>query len=111
MQLIQAGERDALHVLWAQVERFAAMKARQYITLTGCSEAELDDLYDSAYIALVYAAETYDPGRGKTFIGLFALALKSAFAEARTAAAISRLWIRSTVRAAWTHLWETMRAI
>ena len=79
---IQNGERDALHVLWAQVERFAAMKARQYITLTGSPEAELDDLYNSAYIGMVYAAETYDPERGKTFIGWFALTLKTAFAEA-----------------------------
>lgn len=82
VKLIQAGQRDALHVLWAQVERFAAMKARQYITLTGCPEAELDDLYNSAYIGMVYAAETYDSERGKTFIGWFALTLKTAFAEA-----------------------------
>lgn len=82
VKLIQAGQRDALHVLWAQVERFAARKARQYITLTGSPEAELDDLYDSAYIALVYAAETYDPEREKTFIGWFALTLKTAFARA-----------------------------
>lgn len=82
VKLIQAGQRDALHMLWAQVERFAARKARQYITLTGSPEAELDDLYDSAYIALVYAAETYDLGQEKTFIGWFALTLKTAFARA-----------------------------
>lgn len=80
--LIQNGERDALHVLWAQVERFAARMARRYITLSGTSEAEFDDLYNHAYIALAYAAEAYDPERGKTFIGYFALTLKTAFAEA-----------------------------
>lgn len=43
---------------------------------------EYGDLYNSGYFALVDAVERYDPVQGMQFIGLFALRLKSAFAEA-----------------------------
>ena len=47
-----------------------------------CGGAEFDDLYQSGYLALVAAVETYDPKGGKSFAGWLALTLKTAFAEA-----------------------------
>ena len=82
-ELVQAGERHRLPELWEQVEKFVAMKARQYMILSGgAGGVEVEDLIQSGYIALVTAADTYDPLAGRAFIGWLALALKTAFAEA-----------------------------
>lgn len=84
--LIQAGERDRLPELWEQVERFVASRANRLLIAMGDRAAvhglEYGDLYNSGYFALVDAVEHYDPAQGMQFIGLFALHLKSAFAEA-----------------------------
>ena len=85
--LIQAGERDKLPELWEQVERFVALQANRLLHAMGPDKAalagvEFGDLYNSGYFALVDAVERYDPAQGMQFIGLFALRLKSAFAEA-----------------------------
>lgn len=84
--LIQAGERDRLPELWDQVERFVASRANRLLIAMGDRAAvhglEYGDLYNSGYFALVDAVERYDPAQGMQFIGLFALRLKSAFAEA-----------------------------
>lgn len=83
VELIQAGKRDRLPELWEQVERFVAMKARQRMTLSGSiGGMEFDDLYNSGYIALIAAADTYDSTAGRTFASWLALVLKTAFAEA-----------------------------
>ena len=42
----------------------------------------VEDLYQSGYLALVDAVKSYDAGRGMSFIGWLALALRTAFAEA-----------------------------
>ena len=81
--LIQAGEREYLPQLWAQVERFVAKQASRRMTATGgFGGVEFGDLYDSGYIALVAAVESFDPKAGGSFIGWLALHLKTAFAEA-----------------------------
>ncbi len=83
--LIQAGERDRLPELWDRVERFVASRANRLLIAMGDRAAvhglEYGDLYNSGYFALVDAVERYDPAKGMQFIGLFALCLKSAFAE------------------------------
>ena len=81
---VQAGDREKLPELWNQVERFVSLKAARVMTLSGGigGGVEFEDLYQSGYLALVAAVETYDPERGMSFIGWLALALKSAFAEA-----------------------------
>lgn len=82
VERVQAGERDTLPVLWAQVERFVARQAwRRLILSGGLGGVEFEDLYDSGYIALVAAADTYDPAAGCSFIGWLSLYLKTAFAE------------------------------
>ena len=81
--LIQNGERDKLPELWAQVEKFVALQAnKRHLLSNGLGGVEVEDLYQSGYIALVCAADTYDPAAGRSFIGWLALALKTAFAEA-----------------------------
>lgn len=83
--LIQAGERDRLPELWDQVERFVASRANRLLIAMGDQAAsyalEFDDLYNSGYIALVAATDSYGPEAGALFITWFALRLKSAFAE------------------------------
>ena len=81
--LVQSGERDKLPELWEQVERFVVQQARRRHLLSGgAGGVEVEDLYQSGYIALVAAVDSYDPAAGRTFIGWLALALKTAFAEA-----------------------------
>lgn len=80
---IQNGERDRLPELWAQVERFVAVQARRRLVLSaGLGGVEFGDLYNVGYLALVMAADSFDPETGRTFISWLALALKTAFAEA-----------------------------
>lgn len=81
--LIRGGKRERLPELWEQVEKFAAHQARRRFLLSaGFGGVEFEDLYNSGYIALAAAVDTYDPDRGKSFISWFALALETAFAEA-----------------------------
>lgn len=85
VSLIQGGDQSKLSDLWMQVEKFVALKAHQRIELSkgaGLGGAEFEDLYNSGYLALVAAAETYDPDAGRSFIGWLSVALKTAFAEA-----------------------------
>lgn len=79
---IQAGNRDKLPVLWDQTERFIAQRANQLLTLLGDGHGlEFDDLYNSGYLALVAAVDSYDPAADRSFIGWLALHLKTSFAE------------------------------
>ncbi len=84
---IQSGERDRLPELWEQVERFVANRAQRLMTLyangymTNTGGVEFDDLYNSGYIALVAAVDTYKPDSEMQFIGWFAFALQTAFAK------------------------------
>ena len=81
--LIQGGDREKLAALWEQGERFVAQQARRRVLFSGgLGGVEVDDLYQSGYIALVAAADSYDPAAGCSFIGWLSLALKTAFAEA-----------------------------
>lgn len=83
--LIQAGERDRLPELWEQVERFVARQANRLLIAMGDRAAvyglEFDDLYNSGYIALVAAADSYEPEAGMQFIGWLAFHLKNTFSK------------------------------
>lgn len=76
--LIQAGERDRMSELWQNVERFVWQQAGRRIVL-GADGVTVEDLYQSGYLALVDAVESYDAGRGMAFIGWLAVALRNAF--------------------------------
>lgn len=85
---IQAGERDRLPQLWSQVERFVAKRANHVMTMyaagymTNSGGIEFDDLYNSGYLALVAAVDTYQPEKGMKFISWFAFFVKTAFGNA-----------------------------
>lgn len=81
--LIQAGERDRLVELWEQVRRFAWKQSRRWLlALDGRGGVTHEDLQQCAFLALMAAADSFDPGRGRSFIGWYALHLKTAFSEA-----------------------------
>lgn len=80
---IQNGERARMVELWEQVERFVSMQAgRRARSLEGFGGVTEEDLYQSGYLALVAAADSFDPAAGRSFVSWLALALKTAFAEA-----------------------------
>lgn len=83
VDLIQNGERDRLPELWDQVERFVAVQAHKRLVLSaGLGGVEFGDLFNAGYLALVAAADSFNPLAGCAFIGWLALALKTAFSEA-----------------------------
>lgn len=78
---IQSGERDCMGQLWEQVAGLVKWKANRIMTALGGSVcAEFDDLFNSGYIAMARAVDTYDPERG-SFSTWFMLHLKTVFAE------------------------------
>lgn len=80
---IQSGERDKLQELWEQVEKFVDMQAgKRARALKGFGGVEAEDLYQSGYIALVAAVDSYEADGGSSFVGWLALYLKTAFAVA-----------------------------
>lgn len=81
--LIQDGHRELLSQLWGQVERFIAMQARKRVrVLAGIGGVTEEDLYQSGFLALVAAVDSYDSEVGCGFIGWLDLHLKTSFAEA-----------------------------
>lgn len=81
---IQAGAVERLGELWEQVEGLVKWKANHIMTalkLHGNCGVEFDDLYQSGYLAMIGAVETYEASAGK-FSGWFMYYLKTAFCEA-----------------------------
>lgn len=82
---IQAGAVELMGQLWEQIERLVKWKAKWIMTvLEGCPGrgVEFEDLYQSGYLAMVAAVNTYDPATGGAFSTWFMYHLKTAFAEA-----------------------------
>ncbi len=80
VEAIQSGNENLLPVLWEQVEKFisqqAGIRARQ---LNGYGGVSIDDLYQSGFLALVEAVQSYSPEKGMSFIGWLSFHLKNAF--------------------------------
>ncbi len=82
---IQAGAVDLTGQLWEQVEGLVKWKAKRIMTvLEGCPGrgVEFEDLYQSGYLAMVAAVDTYDPASGASFSTWLMYHLKTVFAEA-----------------------------
>lgn len=83
---VQAGSRDRLPELWAGVRGFVAQKAmrkmRAYRYANTDAAVDVDDLIQEGFIAMLEAAETYQPDRGMSFLGWLDLHLKTAFNNA-----------------------------
>lgn len=78
---IQAGDTEQMDELWEQVNGLAAWKARHIVgVLDGRLGVTFDDLYQSAYPALVAAVETFQPEKS-SFSTWFMFHLKTAYAE------------------------------
>ena len=82
---IQQGEDGRTLELWEQVNGLVKRKAMQIMTALQLSGnprgVEFDDLYQTGYLAMVAAVETYSPERG-AFSTWFMFHLKTAFSEA-----------------------------
>ena len=82
---IQAGAVELMGQLWDQVAGLIKWKAKRIMTvLEGCPGrgVEFEDLYQSGYLAMVAAVNTYDPAAGGAFSTWLMYHLKNAFAEA-----------------------------
>ena len=81
---IQAGSVELMSELWERVERLVKWKAKRVMTvLEGCPgrSVEFADLYQSGYLAMVEAVDTYDPVTGASFCTWLMYHLKTVFAE------------------------------
>ena len=82
---IQQGDQGRTLELWEQVNGLVKRKAMQIMTALKLSGnprgVEFDDLYQTGYLAMVAAVETYSPERG-AFSTWFMFHLKTAFSEA-----------------------------
>ena len=76
---VQAGDADILE-LWRAVERFAKKQALRWCRAwEGRSGVVLDDLMQASFLSLLDALASWKSDGG-TFIGLYAMKLKTAFA-------------------------------
>ena len=76
---VQAGEADILE-LWRAVERFAKKQALRWCRAwEGRGGVVLDDLMQASFLALLDALTSWKSDGG-TFVGLYAMKLKTAFA-------------------------------
>ena len=77
----QAGDKQSVYELWDGVSRFAAKTAiRWYGAFDGRNGVTVDDLINSAYIAMVDALTTYKADGG-SFLNWYSFYLKTAFCE------------------------------
>lgn len=80
--LIQKGERERLPELWEQVGTFVSKQAgKRARLLDGYGGVTAEDLYHSGYIALVDAADSYDPATGCAFTSWLMFFLMPIFAK------------------------------
>lgn len=77
---VQAGEREKLLLLWAQVQRFAYHQARRWAA-AGRGGTTEEDLEQEAFLALLDALGRWRPDAGP-FLPMYALRIKAAFTAA-----------------------------
>ena len=111
---VQAGNADIL-TLWAAVERYALKRANRWDkAFQGRYGITLDDLRQTAFIALAKAVELWNQERGG-FIGAYELQLKSFFSElyrqrskrnTRVYAKKQLTWFKRDAEVLWVNLDE-----
>ncbi|MBQ9165894.1 MAG: hypothetical protein IJX71_03090, partial [Oscillospiraceae bacterium] len=80
--LAKTGDQDAYSQLWEQVRRLVVGKALRVIRAMGDTRlADLDDLTQAGYLAMVSAVEQFDPETGWKFTTYLTNAPKTAFAD------------------------------
>lgn len=81
---IRAGATERMGDLWEQVAGLVKWKAKRIMTILEGSNSrgvEFEDLFQSGYLAMVAAVDSYDPENG-TFATWLMYHLQTAFAEA-----------------------------
>lgn len=82
---IQAGQTDLMAQLWENVEKLISWRANRFLSAISatnqCHGAEIGDLVNSGYFAVLAAVKTYEPGQSK-FSSWLLQYLQTAFAEA-----------------------------
>lgn len=79
--LIQSGERDKLSELWAQIRGMALKEARGW-AVHRSGGAELEDLEQAGFIALMRAVGSFDPSAGGKFSTLYYPIMRGEFQRA-----------------------------
>lgn len=79
--LIQSGERDRLMELWQQVRRMALKEAGRWAAYRS-NGVELEDLAQAGFIALMRAADSFDPTAGCRFSTWYYPVMKDEFQRA-----------------------------
>ena len=81
VELVQIGDRDALLQLWEQVRRLVLKYAGRWAVYGG-NGAEVEDLMQVGFIAVLRAAETFDSRSGNKFTSYLDPVLKTEFTRA-----------------------------
>lgn len=77
---MKAGEPGAVLELWEAVRRFVEMKARERVRAG--SRVPLEDLTQAGFLAVLDAADQYDPGReNASFLSLLCFTIQNRWAE------------------------------
>ncbi len=79
--LIRAGDRERLGELWTQVRGLVRRKARRWAA-AGLGGVEPEDLTQAGFIAVMQAADSFDPAAGCAFTTWLEVYLKQEFAAA-----------------------------
>ena len=80
---IKSGRNDLIPLLWEQCEKFIKMQANKRIkSVSGPTLADVEDLYQVGYFALLEAIQTYkEVDGGKSFIGWLDYSLLNHFSD------------------------------
>ena len=81
VELVQAGDRDALLQLWEQVRRLVWKYANRWAVYGG-NGVEVEDLMQAGFIAVLRAVETFDGSSGAKFTTYLDPLLKTEFSIA-----------------------------
>lgn len=77
--MIQNGQTEAVLPLWQRVERFVAKQADKWSKAWTTRRVEFEDLYQSGFLAMMKAAQTYDPDKDVKFLTWMGYFIKTAF--------------------------------
>ena len=79
--LIQSGQTEAVLPLWQRVELFVRQRANKWGYAWRSRGISSEDLYQSGFLAMMKAVETYEPDKAK-FLTWLGYHLRTAFSEA-----------------------------
>ena len=77
---IKNGEAEYIPELWEQVRRYVEMRARRYAQNMENHCADVDDLTQAGYFAMLAAVRYYEPERGANFLTCLTWALQNELA-------------------------------